>query len=171
MSKVRASVVVPTLDEAGSIPELSQRLRKVLDEEDLDWDVLFVDDGSRDDSFAVLRALHDADSRFKVLRFSRNFGSHIAISAGLDHAEGDVAIVRAAAGFLARGIDPRHLRGWRQSAEREASLFEQRILPLLRQRNPQARQDAVTLLHELADLGSELRAAIIASALRQHLDP
>jgi hypothetical protein len=85
--------------------------------------------------------------------------------------EGDLAIVRAAAGFLARGIDARHLRGWRQSAEREAGLFDQRILPLLRQRNPQARHDATQLLNELASLGAELRGAIIASILRHHLDP
>ena len=83
---------------------------------------------------------------------------------------GDLAVVRAAAGFLARGIDARHLRGWRQAAEREASLFEQRILPLLRQRNPQARQDAVALLGELADLGAQLREALVGQLLRHHLE-
>ena len=85
--------------------------------------------------------------------------------------DGDVEIARAAAGFLSRGIDARHLRSWRQSAEREAGLFEQRILPLLRQRNPQARQEATLLLNELAGLGAELRAAIVAATLRHHLEP
>jgi hypothetical protein len=85
--------------------------------------------------------------------------------------DSDLAIVRAAAGFLARGIDARHMRGWRQSAEREAGLFEQRILPLLRQRNPQARHDATHLLNELASLGAELRGAMVAAILRHHLDP
>ncbi len=83
---------------------------------------------------------------------------------------GDLAVVRAAAGFLARGIEARHLRGWRQAAEREASLFDQRILPLLRQRNPQARQDAVALLGELADLGAQLREALVGQLLRHHLE-
>jgi DNA-binding transcriptional MerR regulator len=82
----------------------------------------------------------------------------------------DLAVAQAAAGFLARGIDARHLRSWRQSAEREAGLYEQRILPLLRQRNPQSREDAVTLLAELADLGAELRQALMTGLLRQHLD-
>jgi DNA-binding transcriptional MerR regulator len=86
------------------------------------------------------------------------------------YTDSDLAIARAAAGFLARGIDARHLRGWRQSAEREAGLFEQRILPMLRQRNPQARHDAVQLLGELADLGAELRQAMIVASLRHHLD-
>jgi DNA-binding transcriptional MerR regulator len=84
--------------------------------------------------------------------------------------ESDLAVVKAAAGFLQRGIDARHLKAWRQSAEREAGLFEQRILPLLRQRNPQARQEAVNLLGELADLGAELRSALVVAMLRHHLD-
>lgn len=83
---------------------------------------------------------------------------------------GDLAIVRAAFGFLERGIDARHLRGWRQSAEREVGLFEQRIMPLLRQRNPQARHDAVQLVTELADLGAELRLALVVAMLRPHLE-
>ena len=87
------------------------------------------------------------------------------------YTDGDLAITRAAAGFLLRGIDARHLRSWRQAAEREAGLFEQRVLPLLRQRNPQARAEAVRLLADLADLGADLRHAIVASSLRQHLDP
>ena len=82
------------------------------------------------------------------------------------YTDGDVAIAKAAAGFLSRGIDARHLRSWRQSAERESALYEQRILPLLRQRNPQARQDAVKLLGELADLGAELRQALMVALLR-----
>lgn len=87
------------------------------------------------------------------------------------YSSSDVSIVQAAAGFLERGIDARHLRSWRQAAEREAGLYEQRILPLLRQRNPQARGDATKLLGELADLGAELRQAFMVSMLRQHLDP
>ena len=62
----------------------------------------------------------------------------------------DLAIAQAAAGFMQHGVEGRHLRAWRQAAEREASLFEQMILPLLRQRNPQARQQAVTTLEALS---------------------
>ena len=82
----------------------------------------------------------------------------------------DLAIARAAAGFLERGIEPRHLRAWRQSAEREAALFEQLVLPLIRQRNPQSRQQASALLTELARQGGELRAAILNAALQHHLE-
>ena len=68
------------------------------------------------------------------------------------------------------GVEGRHLKAWRQAAEREASLFEQMILPLLRQRNPQARQQAVDTLTSLTALGGELRSAIVHSALSHHLD-
>ena len=82
----------------------------------------------------------------------------------------DLHIAKAASGFLARGVEARHLRGWKQSAEREASLFEQLVLPLLRQRNPQSRQQAAQNLGELSALGEDLRAALLAAALRQHIE-
>jgi len=86
------------------------------------------------------------------------------------YSSSDLTIAKAAAGFLARGVEARHLRGWRQSAEREASLFEQLVLPLLRQRNPQSRQQAAHTIHELSQLGGELRSAMLAAALQHHLD-
>ncbi len=69
------------------------------------------------------------------------------------YSAGDLAIAQAAAGFMHLGVEGRHLRAWRQAGEREASLFEQMILPLLRQRNPQARQQAVSTLTTLTALG------------------
>jgi hypothetical protein len=70
-------------------------------------------------------------------------------------------IARIAARFRELGIDIRHLRGWKSSAERELTLFEQRILPLLRQRNPAAREEALGMLAEFIELGAELRAALL----------
>ncbi len=81
-----------------------------------------------------------------------------------------VDIATVAGVFLAQGIDARHLRAWRQAADREASLFEQRIMPLLRQRNPQSRQLALDTLTELAELGSKLHTALVSSLLRHHYD-
>lgn len=93
MARPRATVVVPIFGEAASVAPLSERLTQVLDAEELDWEVLFVDDGSADDTYEEITKLHAVDARYKCLRFSRNFGSHIAISAGLEHARGDLAIV------------------------------------------------------------------------------
>ncbi|MEY4339862.1 MAG: hypothetical protein RLZ14_1712 [Actinomycetota bacterium] len=82
----------------------------------------------------------------------------------------DLGVVRVAAGFLNRGVDARHLRAWKQSAEREAALFEQLVLPLLRQRNPQSRHQATVTLAELSDLGAQMRALLLSQALRHHLE-
>ena len=76
-------------------------------------------------------------------------------------------VVRAAAGFARHGVEARHLRAWRNAADREAGLFEQVIMPLVRQRNPEARKQAAATLTELATLGGALRQALIDQALRQ----
>jgi DNA-binding transcriptional MerR regulator len=89
---------------------------------------------------------------------------------GATYSDADLAVVQVAARFLERGIEARHLRGWRQSAEREVGLFEQRITPLLRQRNPKARAEARQNLADLASLGAELRQALMTSLLRQYTD-
>jgi DNA-binding transcriptional MerR regulator len=78
---------------------------------------------------------------------------------------------RLAATFMRHGVEPRHLRMYKVSAEREAGVFEQLVLPTLKQRNPGARQQAMELLAELGDLGDQLRAAMLRQALRQYLGP
>jgi hypothetical protein len=72
-----------------------------------------------------------------------------------------IAVAKSAARFQELGIDVRHLRAWKTSADREVSLFEQRILPYLRQRNPAAREEALQMLAEFMELGGELRSALI----------
>ena len=71
-----------------------------------------------------------------------------------------------AAGFLRFGVEPRHLRMYKTAAEREAGFFEQLVLPLLKQRNPRARKQAMDTLVELSRLGQGLRAAMLRAALR-----
>ena len=73
-------------------------------------------------------------------------------------------------GFLRFGIEPRHVRMYRTSAEREAGVFEQVILPLVKQRNPQARAQALARLSELTQLGSGMRDAMMRQALRNYTD-
>ena len=77
-----------------------------------------------------------------------------------------LAVTRAAAQFAGYGVEVRHLRAWRNAADREAGLFEQIVLPLLRQRNPQARQQAAETLNDLARLGGDLRSALLDQAIR-----
>jgi len=87
------SIVVPIYNEHENIPELFRRLRPVIDTLDGRVEVIFVDDGSRDDSFALLLDLHRQDPRFKAISFSRNFGHQVAFTAGIEHATGDAVIL------------------------------------------------------------------------------
>ncbi len=91
-------------------------------------------------------------------------------SANKTYDEDALEIARIAKRFLDLGVDARHMRGWRVAADREAGLFEQVIQPLIRQRNPQANEHAVAQLTELAMFGGQLRAAMMRTLLRQHLD-
>lgn len=85
--------------------------------------------------------------------------------------DGDALLIATkAAGFLRRGVEPRHLRMFKVAAEREAGFLEQLAMPLLKQRNPQARRDAVDMVEELSALGGDLRSALLRSNLRRHLD-
>ena len=77
-----------------------------------------------------------------------------------------VQIARIAAEFANHGIEARHLRMYKTAVERETNLFEQVILPLLKQRNPRARAQASEALHELAGHGAALRDLLVAHALR-----
>jgi DNA-binding transcriptional MerR regulator len=79
-----------------------------------------------------------------------------------------VEIAKPASEFLRAGIDARHLRNFRTAAEREASLYEQIITPRFRQRNPEARAEALSQLRDLDDLGAKLRAAMTREALGHH---
>lgn len=85
--------------------------------------------------------------------------------------EHDLAIAEVARGFAEAGIDIRHLKAWKTSAEREAGLFEQRVLPVLRRRSPESRAESNELLDDLSDLGARLRAILLARALGTLRDP
>jgi hypothetical protein len=80
-----------------------------------------------------------------------------------------LVVARLASGFSRYGIEPRHLRMYKVAAEREAGLFEQLITPLLKQRRASARQQAVDMLEDLAELADDLRAAMVRTALREYL--
>jgi glycosyltransferase involved in cell wall biosynthesis len=85
------SVVVPVKDERENVRPLAERVREAL-RDCGPWELVFVDDGSTDGTFAELEAVADADSRVKVVRLRRNFGQSAATQAGLDAAAGDVIV-------------------------------------------------------------------------------
>jgi glycosyltransferase involved in cell wall biosynthesis len=96
MPRPTLSLVIPIYNEELVIPELDRRLKAVLGSwADLveSWEVVFINDGSKDESLNHLRAMAAAEPRYKVLSFARNFGHQMAITAGMDRAEGDAVVV------------------------------------------------------------------------------
>jgi glycosyltransferase involved in cell wall biosynthesis len=88
------SVIVPVYNESAVIQAFYARASTVFSGmPDVDYELVFVDDGSRDDSFSQLAALAAVDSHVRVVKFSRNFGHQVAITAGLDLARGDAVVV------------------------------------------------------------------------------
>lgn len=126
------SIVVPVYHNATSLPELLARFERLAASNPSDrFEFVFVDDGSRDHSFAVLRALQQTDGRVRVIKLSRNFGSNAALLAGLDVARGEVV-----AAIAADLQDPPELIGemlaqWRQGRKIVLAARQSRDDPLL----------------------------------------
>ncbi|HEX4565066.1 MAG TPA: glycosyltransferase family 2 protein [Vicinamibacterales bacterium] len=87
------SLVIPLFNEEAVLPLLVERLEMVLKRLDCDTEVIFVDDGSRDGTLALMQQLAGRDPRYRGLSFSRNFGHQAAITAGLDVASGDAVVM------------------------------------------------------------------------------
>jgi glycosyltransferase involved in cell wall biosynthesis len=85
------SVVVPLLDEQDNLRPLYGQIKQALDGR-YNYEVIFIDDGSTDGSFGILKEFHDSDPRVRVIRFRKNFGQTAALSAGFVHARGDVVV-------------------------------------------------------------------------------
>jgi glycosyltransferase involved in cell wall biosynthesis len=93
---MKLSVVTPAFNEAATLVLLYERLAPAMSALGIDWEWIVVDDHSRDDTFGVLQQLAVRDGRVRGLRLARNSGSHVAITCGLHHADGDAAVVMAA---------------------------------------------------------------------------
>jgi len=93
----------------------------------------------------------------------------MVVGGALYYDEDGLTVAKLVADFARYGIEPRHLRLFRNAVDRELGLIEQVVTPLLRQRNPEARQRAVDAAAELSRLGQALRGAILRRALRHHL--
>ena len=87
------SIVIPMYNEEAGARECVKRVKKVLVEMGCDHELIFVNDGSKDDTLKILLEEKESDSSLRIVDLSRNFGHQAAITAGLDHAQGDAAIV------------------------------------------------------------------------------
>ena len=120
------SVVLPVYNEAGSLPDLIPELTAVLDQLGRSYEIVAVDDGSSDDSVAVLRRLQKQEPHLRIVQFRRNFGQTAAFAAGFDYARGEIIVTIDADGQNDPADIPRLLEvmeegdydlvsGWRQN--------------------------------------------------------
>jgi polyisoprenyl-phosphate glycosyltransferase len=92
-STIELSTIIPVFNEAPNVRPVCGRLIPVLDRVASAWEIIFVDDGSTDDTLAAIRAESAREPRIGAVSFSRNFGKEVAIAAGLDHARGQAVVI------------------------------------------------------------------------------
>jgi len=90
--EILISVAIPLFNEEESAPVLYNQLKSVLDSLDITYEIIFVDDGSNDRTFEVIRKIAESDPMLRVIKFRRNFGQTPAMAAGIDHANGEIII-------------------------------------------------------------------------------
>lgn len=113
MAEKKISVIVPVYYNEDTLQALYDDLSKNLfDTVNYDVELVFVDDGSGDESWRILKQLRSRDKRVRIFRLSRNFGSHAAILCGLSHAEGACAVVKAADLQEPTSMIPKMLARW-----------------------------------------------------------
>jgi len=111
------SMVAPAYNEARNLPELLAALVPVLESIGEPWEIVFVDDGSRDDTIGCLLAARSQDPRIKIVSLARNFGKDIALSAGLRHARGRAIIPIDSDGQHPPELIPEMVARWRAGAD------------------------------------------------------
>ncbi len=92
MKEIQLSVIIPVFNEEGNIEPLYREIRGALDGLGVEYEILAIDDGSTDDSFTLLKRVHEEDPRVRVIRFRRNFGQTAAFAAGFDAAQGEIVV-------------------------------------------------------------------------------
>jgi dolichol-phosphate mannosyltransferase len=120
------SVVIPIYNEEDNLPRLYERLIAALDPIGLAYEIVFVDDGSRDGSLTYLHALAASDPRVLVVELARNFGHQVAISAGLDHSRGQGVIVMDADLQDPPEVLPEFIAKWREGYDVVYAIRRQR---------------------------------------------
>ncbi len=90
--EIGLSIIVPAFNEEKNVPRMVEEITAAVDRLKISYEVIFIDDGSRDGTFAALKEAHGTDPRIKVIRFRKNFGQTAALSAGFDYALGEIIV-------------------------------------------------------------------------------
>jgi dolichol-phosphate mannosyltransferase len=93
MRNIRYSIVAPCYNEEGNLYELHRRIKEVMDQTGEPWELVLINDGSADRTRDLMRELHALDPRVHYIDFARNFGHQVAVTAGMDYAQGEAIIL------------------------------------------------------------------------------
>ncbi len=126
------SVVIPVFNEEENLELLYRRLSKVLQHSCQDYEIILVDDGSRDNSLQVIMRLRKSNPRVKVISFSRNFGHQMAITAGIDYSSGDAVIIMDADLQDPPEVIPQIIEKWGEGYDTVYAIRESRKDPILK---------------------------------------
>lgn len=115
--KILCSVVIPSYNEELVIQETYKRLKTVMDSINEPYELIFVNDGSKDNTAVIIRKLCEADKRVKLVDFSRNFGHQLASTAGMDYSSGDTVVLIDADLQDPPELIPEMIKKWREGYE------------------------------------------------------
>jgi glycosyltransferase involved in cell wall biosynthesis len=132
------SVVIPIFNEEENIPPLYQALKTVMERMKTTYEVIFVDDGSNDDSGEILKRLSQGDKKLKLIQFRKNFGQTAAIAAGVEHAQGEIIVTMDGDGQNDPKDIPRLLEKLEEGYDVASGWRKNRKDPLLNKRFPSA---------------------------------
>jgi len=93
LKKAKYSIIAPVFNEEGNLHELYAQMKQIRDSTGEAWELVLVNDGSRDRSAEIMQELRRQDPRVKIIDFAKNFGHQLAVTAGLDYAEGDAVVI------------------------------------------------------------------------------
>ena len=111
----KVSILIPCFNEEQSLPLLYPELKKLMDSKTMyDWEVLFINDGSKDNTLNIIKALRSADCRISYVNLSRNFGKENAMLAGFDYVTGDCMVIMDADLQDPPSLIPQMLEYWEQ---------------------------------------------------------
>ena len=132
------SVVIPIFNEEENIPPLYQALKTVMERMKTTYEVIFVDDGSNDDSGEILKRLSQGDKKLKLIQFRKNFGQTAAIAAGVEHAQGEIIVTMDGDGQNDPKDIPRLLEKLEEGYDVASGWRKNRKDPFLNKRFPSA---------------------------------
>lgn len=151
MSRKKISILIPMYNEQEVLPALFERVSALMDSHpDMDWEVMLVNDGSRDATLAMMIRQHNIDSRYRYIDLSRNFGKETAMMAGFDYVSGDCVVIMDADLQHPPEVIPQMIEKWEEGFD---DVYGQR---LTRGKEPWLRKKISLLYYKILQKSTQI---------------